>query len=840
MNVIYMHEYAAGDDALASAGFQAMRRSADTFPFPQCESEFGICETPDGRCMLAVLVRRETNAMDLIETVEAVRRWMEDCGVPPSAKMSTMPAASLDLRATIEHTAVVHASARVADLLPAAPPASAPEPEAEAVAEVVPEPESVPEPEPVPEVVPAPESVPAPEPIPVPEPVPEVVPAPEPVFVPQPEPIPEPVIVPEPEPVYVPEPTIIPEPAPVFVPEPEPEPIPEPIPEPVYIPEPAPVNLSKTEPEYQPEPVYVPEPQYAPDAGQDYASAPAAQYGQSGSVAVAEEPRGQDPNLMQPDQFYGIPPAGQQARGLTEAQGGTFVPVGDYAMAGVPAGAPAKASRKKRVVIWSAAGAVFILGVAAAIFFLLIYGPPPDTGKILDMLKDTLPNAVSDVSKTNTDADHAMLLGAAKHADYTGVEEKLKSDIPFARGEKSVQLTVKVPSFTSGFAEAAETLPKHDSADIRAYYQVMRGAIAEIVGNPPVTLSGGGTVELTVEAFITFGDNGVPESIGYNLAENESVKKLVGEQKHAFDSLMGLSDMPAAITYAVSHPSPADRAAMLESAVKKVTSVYHFGAAVTDSAAISQALSSRLNIVPFDGSSVNATLAGGVATVSMSAPEFDKCFAQLNERIAASLEGQYFYNGDKVDVWPIISEQIAANSVFSGSTTPKTYTFPLGEFVNKPYAIYEELFYPLNTGLDDVTAKTEAYIAANCMVDKLAQPASGVISGPAGTGAQVKLVIQDSRDHCAIWKSLDGSKTIVVYVRGNSSTTLKIPYGQYELRYCYGTTWYGEGKWFGRDGYYCKAENTYNYQSGYSYTTTIMTGDGKGGVPPKSLTYDDF
>ncbi len=134
------------------------------------------------------------------------------------------------------------------------------EPEAEPVAEAIPELEPLPEPEPehVAEAIPELERLPEPEPEPVAEAIPEL----EPLSEPEPEPFAE--AVPDLEPLPEPEPE--PEPEPIAeaiaelepLPEPEPEPEPEPITEAIAelepLPEPEPEPVAKAIPELEPLP----------------------------------------------------------------------------------------------------------------------------------------------------------------------------------------------------------------------------------------------------------------------------------------------------------------------------------------------------------------------------------------------------------------------------------------------------------------------------------------------------------------------------------------------------------------------------------------------------------
>lgn len=71
------------------------------------------------------------------------------------------------------------------------------------------------------------------------------------------------------------------------------------------------------------------------------------------------------------------------------------------------------------------------------------------------------------------------------------------------------------------------------------------------------------------------------------------------------------------------------------------------------------------------------------------------------------------------------------------------------------------------------------------------------------------------------------TKVITFFVRANSTVTIDMPAGKLELRYAYGSTWYGESKLFGENTMYAKDEEYYdftNYTWEISLYTTINSG----------------
>ena len=69
-----------------------------------------------------------------------------------------------------------------------------------------------------------------------------------------------------------------------------------------------------------------------------------------------------------------------------------------------------------------------------------------------------------------------------------------------------------------------------------------------------------------------------------------------------------------------------------------------------------------------------------------------------------------------------------------------------------------------------------------------------------------------------------GSDTPVIefFVRANSTVTIDMPAGNLELRYAYGSTWYGENKLFGENTRYAKDPDYYDFSS-YTWEISFYT-----------------
>ena len=67
-----------------------------------------------------------------------------------------------------------------------------------------------------------------------------------------------------------------------------------------------------------------------------------------------------------------------------------------------------------------------------------------------------------------------------------------------------------------------------------------------------------------------------------------------------------------------------------------------------------------------------------------------------------------------------------------------------------------------------------------------------------------------------------GETAVTFFVRANSDVTVDVPGTDLELRYAYGTTWYGEELLFGEATRYAKDEDYYDFYN-YTYTVSFET-----------------
>ena len=77
-------------------------------------------------------------------------------------------------------------------------------------------------------------------------------------------------------------------------------------------------------------------------------------------------------------------------------------------------------------------------------------------------------------------------------------------------------------------------------------------------------------------------------------------------------------------------------------------------------------------------------------------------------------------------------------------------------------------------------------------------------------------------------KAGTNNKVITFFVRANSTATIDMPSGNFELKYAYGNTWYGETLLFGDKTQYARDKEYYdftNYTWSITFEATTNTGN---------------
>ena len=83
-------------------------------------------------------------------------------------------------------------------------------------------------------------------------------------------------------------------------------------------------------------------------------------------------------------------------------------------------------------------------------------------------------------------------------------------------------------------------------------------------------------------------------------------------------------------------------------------------------------------------------------------------------------------------------------------------------------------------------------------------------------------------------------KIITFFVRAKSTVEIDMPAGNLELRYAYGSTWYGEGDLFGSDTRYAKVDRNYNFTT-YSWEFSLYTTSNTGtSMDVEPINADEF
>ena len=87
-----------------------------------------------------------------------------------------------------------------------------------------------------------------------------------------------------------------------------------------------------------------------------------------------------------------------------------------------------------------------------------------------------------------------------------------------------------------------------------------------------------------------------------------------------------------------------------------------------------------------------------------------------------------------------------------------------------------------------------------------------------------------------------GTDTTVItfFVRAHSTITINMPAGNLELRYAYGSNWYGEEQLFGEETYYAKDEEYYDF-SNYTWEISLYTSSNVGqSMDVETIDADEF
>lgn len=127
-------------------------------------------------------------------------------------------------------------------------------------------------------------------------------------------------------------------------------------------------------------------------------------------------------------------------------------------------------------------------------------------------------------------------------------------------------------------------------------------------------------------------------------------------------------------------------------------------------------------------------------------------------------------------------------------------------------------------------------------------PSTGEVYRNSGYAKKLSVTIKtpasDERPTYLKIYASDGTLVSTVFIKGGSSTKIKLPVGSYTFKQAYGDKWFGEEEMFGETGIYQTllfgtADNTWKLSSGYTYTLTLRSST-DGNVGSKNQGYSDF
>lgn len=103
-------------------------------------------------------------------------------------------------------------------------------------------------------------------------------------------------------------------------------------------------------------------------------------------------------------------------------------------------------------------------------------------------------------------------------------------------------------------------------------------------------------------------------------------------------------------------------------------------------------------------------------------------------------------------------------------------------------------------------------------------PENGYIFYDNGAAKKSKIVITSDGDSAYYIKLVNpdtGDDIVRFFVRPGEKVSVKVPAGNYQLKYCYGETWYGEEHLFGEDTIIQDYPDLFEFSSTYYYTWTV-------------------
>lgn len=156
----------------------------------------------------------------------------------------------------------------------------------------------------------------------------------------------------------------------------------------------------------------------------------------------------------------------------------------------------------------------------------------------------------------------------------------------------------------------------------------------------------------------------------------------------------------------------------------------------------------------------------------------------------------------------------AANSYTTTSTTPRPKTMPTAK--PSPSPSPKPLLTPSNGRVFLCTAEN--------------RPSSFKVTNGSSSNYFMKFV-----------KAGTDTTVIAFFVRGNSTATIDMPTGTFELRYAYGTDWYGIHKLFGENTRYAKDEEYYEFTRTKNWSISLYASlDYEQKMDVKNISADEF
>ena len=133
---------------------------------------------------------------------------------------------------------------------------------------------------------------------------------------------------------------------------------------------------------------------------------------------------------------------------------------------------------------------------------------------------------------------------------------------------------------------------------------------------------------------------------------------------------------------------------------------------------------------------------------------------------------------------------------------------------------------------------------SNSQIKPKKRPKTGRLTSKGNNVAPFSIVTQYGRDYYIKLEKTDTPKTVMTaYIRGGDILDIKVPIGNYVLKYASGTQWYGQKYYFGDETVFSKADEIFFFKrtpSGYEGYTVELVLQRNGNLHTSEISWNSF